>query len=33
MSPLVLTGAGVGIGDVVIAARNACKVEVVPAVL
>ncbi|TPJ33044.1 histidine ammonia-lyase [Mesorhizobium sp. B2-8-3] len=33
MSPLVLTGAGVSIEDVVAAARNACKVEVTPAVL
>ncbi|TPL01564.1 MULTISPECIES: histidine ammonia-lyase [unclassified Mesorhizobium] len=33
MSPLVLTGAGVSIEDVVAAARNACKVEVTPAVV
>ncbi|SFO32349.1 histidine ammonia-lyase [Mesorhizobium sp. NFR06] len=33
MSPLVLTGAGVSIEDVAAAARNACKVEVTPAVL
>jgi len=33
MTPLVLTGAGVSIEDVVSAARNACKVEVTPAVL
>ncbi|MDX8461591.1 HAL/PAL/TAL family ammonia-lyase [Mesorhizobium humile] len=33
MSPLVLTGAGVSIEDVVAAARNACKVEVTSAVL
>ncbi|PBB16670.1 histidine ammonia-lyase [Mesorhizobium sp. WSM4313] len=33
MSPLVLTGAGVSIEDVVAAARNACKVEITPAVL
>ena len=33
MSPLVLTGAGVSIDDVVAAARNACRVEVTSAVL
>ncbi|MBZ9765154.1 histidine ammonia-lyase [Mesorhizobium sp. CA6] len=33
MSPLVLTGAGISIEDVVAAARNACKVEITPAVL
>ncbi|WP_217569704.1 histidine ammonia-lyase [Mesorhizobium sp. GbtcB19] len=33
MSPLVLTGAGVSIEDVVAAARNAAKVEVTPLVL
>ena len=33
MTPLVLTGAGVSIEDVVAAARNACKVEVTSAVL
>ena len=33
MSPLVLTGAGVSIEDVVAAARDASKVEVTPAIL
>ncbi|TPI14501.1 histidine ammonia-lyase [Mesorhizobium sp. B4-1-3] len=33
MSPLLLTGAGVSIEDVVAAARDACKVEVTPVVL